>query len=120
MFIIVGMNALQKAIDEVGSQSALAKSIGCVPQVVNNWLRRCSVPAERCPSIEKATNGAVRCEDLRPDVDWAYLRNSEKGEAQIKAPPLVIPIECASSDPRHGERRRQDLRKSADRRAEDA
>lgn len=32
------------------------------------------VPAERCPAIERATNGQVRCEDLRPDVDWAVLR----------------------------------------------
>ena len=23
--------------------------------------------------IESATGGAVRCEDLRPDVDWAVL-----------------------------------------------
>lgn len=26
--------------------------------------------------IEKASNGVVRCEDLRPDVDWAYLRGT--------------------------------------------
>lgn len=26
--------------------------------------------------IEKATSSAVRCEDLRPDVDWQYLRGS--------------------------------------------
>lgn len=26
--------------------------------------------------IERETKGAVRCEDLRPDVDWAYLRGT--------------------------------------------
>ena len=26
--------------------------------------------------IERESNGAVRCEDLRPDVEWAYLRAS--------------------------------------------
>jgi DNA-binding transcriptional regulator YdaS (Cro superfamily) len=26
--------------------------------------------------IEKATNGLVTCEELRPDVDWAYVRGS--------------------------------------------
>lgn len=77
VFIIRAMKAIQRAIDISGSQSALAKSIGCAPQVVNNWLRRESIPAEHCPAIERATSGAVRCEDLRPDVDWAYLRNSE-------------------------------------------
>jgi DNA-binding transcriptional regulator YdaS (Cro superfamily) len=30
-----------------------------------------------CIDIEKATSGQVRCETLRPDVDWAYLRNSD-------------------------------------------
>lgn len=28
-------------------------------------------------SIERESNGAVRCEDLRPDVDWAYLRGTD-------------------------------------------
>ncbi len=26
--------------------------------------------------IEKASGGKVRCEALRPDVDWAYMRRS--------------------------------------------
>jgi DNA-binding transcriptional regulator YdaS (Cro superfamily) len=34
------------------------------------------VPAERCPAIERATGGAVRCEELRPDVDWSAVRES--------------------------------------------
>jgi DNA-binding transcriptional regulator YdaS (Cro superfamily) len=30
-------------------------------------------------AIERATGGAVRCEDLRPDLadDWAYLRATD-------------------------------------------
>lgn len=68
------MTALEKAIQHVGTQADLARAIGVVQQVVHNWLRRGNVPAERCPDIERATHGAVRCEDLRPDVDWAYLR----------------------------------------------
>jgi DNA-binding transcriptional regulator YdaS (Cro superfamily) len=27
-------------------------------------------------SIERETKGEVRCEDLRPDVDWQFLRNT--------------------------------------------
>ena len=27
-----------------------------------------------CISLDRESAGAVRCEDLRPDVDWAYLR----------------------------------------------
>ena len=34
-------------------------------------------PIERCIPIERATNGEVTCEELRPDrkADFAYLRN---------------------------------------------
>lgn len=28
-------------------------------------------------SIERESLGVVRCEDLRPDVDWAYLRGTD-------------------------------------------
>jgi DNA-binding transcriptional regulator YdaS (Cro superfamily) len=29
---------------------------------------------ELCIVIERESSGAIRCEDLRPDVDWAYIR----------------------------------------------
>lgn len=28
-------------------------------------------------AIERESKAAVRCDDLRSDVDWAYLRNSD-------------------------------------------
>lgn len=31
--------------------------------------------AELAIRIDMASDGAVRCEDIRPDVDWDYLRN---------------------------------------------
>lgn len=55
----------------------MASSLGVDPQLVWQWttgVRR--VPAERCPAIERLTQGQVRCEDLRPDVEWAVLRHS--------------------------------------------
>lgn len=30
-----------------------------------------------CINLERETGGVIRCEDLRPDVDWAYLRNTK-------------------------------------------
>lgn len=30
---------------------------------------------ETCAKVERASAGAVACEELRPDVDWAYLSN---------------------------------------------
>jgi DNA-binding transcriptional regulator YdaS (Cro superfamily) len=66
---------IDRAADIVGSQVALASLLGVSKAAVNQWKdpgRK--VPAEKCPAIEKATGGAVRCEDLRPDVAWGVLR----------------------------------------------
>lgn len=71
------MNAIQRAIDVTGSVSGLAAVIGASPPAIYSWRNGTrTFPAELCPSIEKATSGVVRCEDLRPDVDWAYLRGT--------------------------------------------
>lgn len=69
------MTAIERAISDVGGSGVLAEILAVSPQAITNWKSR-GVPAERCPTIERATNGAVRCEDLRPDVDWAYLRGT--------------------------------------------
>lgn len=29
-----------------------------------------------CIRIDRESQGIIRCEDLRPDVDWGYLRGS--------------------------------------------
>ena len=73
--------ALKSAISILGGTAEFAESIGVSPQVVTNWLARERVPAERCPSIERVTKGAVTCEALRPDVDWQYLRRTCKRKA---------------------------------------
>lgn len=67
-------------------QSDLARDIKVPPVLISQWasgVRR--VPAERCPAIERATLGVVRCEDLRPDVDWQYLRTSKKRNTSKEA-----------------------------------
>lgn len=68
------MSPLKKAIESFGGVTALSRELGISAQRLNNWVDR-QVPIERCPDIERATNGAVRCEELRPDVNWAYLRS---------------------------------------------
>lgn len=73
--VISRMTALQRAIEHAGGVSKLASRIGVTAQRLSNWQER-GVPAERCPDIENATNGAVRCEDLRPDVAWHVLREA--------------------------------------------
>lgn len=66
---------LKTYLDERGGGLKLAQAIGVSSVIISQWKTGArQVPAERCPAIERATAGAVRCEDLRPDVDWAYLR----------------------------------------------
>lgn len=70
-------NPVKKAVEHVGGVSVLARCIGVAGPTVHQWMngsRR--VPAERCPQIERLTGGAVRCEDLRPDVEWGVVRDN--------------------------------------------
>ena len=73
--------ALQKAIDIVGSQSRLAREIGPgIKQAhVYYWLTQAPVvPAEHCPAIERIVNQEVTCEELNPRVDWWVLRRTPR------------------------------------------
>lgn len=67
------------------SQVELARKLGVTAGAVSQWANGLSaVPAERCPLIEQATGGQVRCEDLRPDVAWSVLRNTpELAQAHV-------------------------------------
>lgn len=74
---------IDKAAGILGSQVALATLLGVTKAAVGQWRdpdRR--VPAEHCPAIERATEGAVRCEELRPDIDWAVLRKQVTATAE--------------------------------------
>ncbi|WP_072014102.1 helix-turn-helix domain-containing protein [Pectobacterium odoriferum] len=70
--------AIKEACRVAGGQAALARFLGLSPPTINQWVMGVRpIPASQCPSIEKITEGAVTCEALRPDVDWAYLRGAE-------------------------------------------
>ncbi|TKA90377.1 transcriptional regulator [Halopseudomonas bauzanensis] len=60
------MNAISKAADKAGGQSALAKLIGVSGQAVNRMCTTGRVPAERVLAIEKATG--ISRHELRPDL----------------------------------------------------
>lgn len=49
--------------------TAVARMVGVRPPSVMEWAKR-GIPVERCTVIERATNGAYTCEQLRPDVSW--------------------------------------------------
>ncbi|GAA4321915.1 hypothetical protein GCM10023144_01490 [Pigmentiphaga soli] len=66
---------IDRAAGIVGSAVALATILGVSKAALSQWkLPGRKVPAEHCPAIERATARAVQCEELRPDIDWAYLR----------------------------------------------
>lgn len=56
-----------------GSASDLARAIKAVPSLISQWASGDrQVPVGRCVDIERATNGAVTRQELRPD-DWASI-----------------------------------------------
>lgn len=75
------MNPIKQAIERAGSASKVASALGVSPQAVIFWrdgMRR--IPADKCPSIER--HFGVRCEALRPDVDWAFIRGSAAAQPE--------------------------------------
>jgi len=79
----MAIDALNKAIFLLNGQTGLARAISRSDRPITqahvwNWLNSKNPdvmpPAEYCPAIERATAGQVKCEDLRPDVDWSVLR----------------------------------------------
>lgn len=56
---------------------ALAERCGTSFGHLNNvryGIKPCAV--ELAIALERESGGTVRCEDLRPDVDWAYIRGT--------------------------------------------
>jgi DNA-binding transcriptional regulator YdaS (Cro superfamily) len=87
-------NAVMKLAEffasERGAQSKLAAAAGIPAPMLSQWASGARpIPAERCPEIERATDGKVRCEDLRPDVAWDVLR--EQVASDDKTTVIVTP-----------------------------
>lgn len=62
-------NGIKKAIECLGSQSALALAIDVSPQFICQMANGGRpVPARLVRKIESVTNGTVKCHELRPDI----------------------------------------------------
>lgn len=78
--IMAAMNtpkqALEKAIAKAGGLAQFAEKVGAPSEhAVKAWkINR--VPSDYCPKIERITG--VKCESLRPDVEWPVLRRSAR------------------------------------------
>lgn len=72
------LRAIRAAIKAAGGPTALARQLSArgrvirSAQVIQGWVTTRRVPADHCPDVEAITG--VRCEDLRPDVNWSVLR----------------------------------------------
>lgn len=64
------MQALEAACDLLGGQYKLADAIRRTSPSISEWKRRKVIPEDCCEPIEAVTDGAVRVEELRPDLRW--------------------------------------------------
>lgn len=72
------MNAITQAIQGAGGPAKVARECGVSVQAVCFWRDgQRSLPAEHSITLEKMNEGRIRCEQMLPDVDWAYLRSTQ-------------------------------------------
>lgn len=83
---------LDHAIRLGGGITKFAKSLGLKSHMVVYQWTKTRVPAEHCPAIERETGAVIRCEDLRPDIEWCVLRQS---------PELVTPSAAPANPAAH-------------------
>lgn len=79
------MNKLRKYLNSIPiqEQSFFARKCGTT---INYLRKRLSSKEGKlglniCIEIEDKTKGEIRCEDLRPDVNWSILRNKKATNA---------------------------------------
>lgn len=89
--MLFGMSSI---IAILGGPTAVARMLGIKPPSVIGWKGQ--IPAERCPAIERATDGRVPCEQLRPDVCWQRVADPDWPHPQgrpcidVAAPQRVV------------------------------
>jgi DNA-binding transcriptional regulator YdaS (Cro superfamily) len=64
---ITSFDPLDRAIEIVGSATALSHGVGVTKQAITQWRRR-GVPPGKVLAVERLTGGKVSRHDLRPDV----------------------------------------------------
>lgn len=63
-----------------------ARACGTSPQYLYMVSKGIKKPGEKLAiAIERESAGRIRVEQLRPDVDWAYLRGTAPAEPELEA-----------------------------------
>lgn len=73
------MESLRKYLNSLKPDEQVDFAVRCETSV--GYLRKAISAKERIAestaiAIERESGGTVKCEEIRPDVDWAYLRGS--------------------------------------------
>ena len=69
------IEALKKAIEEVGSMQNLANKVGVSYQTILNWKSsRSSISPHNCVKIEEATLGKISRKNILPEFPWEELK----------------------------------------------
>lgn len=78
------MDAISKAIELLGGARKAAARLGVSVPAVYLWKSgQRTFPADLCPLVERETG--VRCEEIRPDVEWSVLRQNSSPASQEAA-----------------------------------
>lgn len=72
---------IQKAIEILGSQAALARACGVTQPAVFRWLNGRRVKADHVMSIVKATSGHVKPHEIRPDLPDLFPHPEDNSHA---------------------------------------
>lgn len=78
-------------IADMPRRQALATALNTSPdylwQMATGWRKK-KVSPEMAIAIERATNRAVRCADMRPDLDWTYRADGSIGYTVMVPAPV--------------------------------
>ena len=58
-----------------------------------------AIPSDRCPALERASEGKVTCEEMRPDVVWHRVPDAEWPHPQGRPLIDVAARQVAASTP---------------------
>ena len=77
---------LKKYLESLSAEERKAFAVAC--NTTYGFLRNVAYGYKRageslCINIERESNGSVKCEKLRSDVDWAYLRGSKTNNINL-------------------------------------
>lgn len=74
--LIKYINSLTKS-EQISFAERCDTSVGYLRKAAYTRQR---ISGDLCINIERESKRAIRCEDLRPDVDWASIRNTRESD----------------------------------------